>query len=48
LWARDWTALDRDGFPGLTSAFGMGTTADGGVVITGNASDIGTLRTPPW
>ncbi len=44
LWARDWAALDRDGFPGLTSAFGMGTTADGGVVITGNASDIGTLK----
>ncbi len=44
LWARDWAALDGDGFPGLTSAFGMGTTADGGVVITGNASDIGTLK----
>jgi hypothetical protein len=44
LWARQWEALDRDGFPGLTSAFGMGTTADGGVVITGNASDISTLK----
>jgi hypothetical protein len=44
LWARDWAALDRDGLPGLTSVFGMGTTADGGVVITGNASDIGTLN----
>lgn len=44
LWARDWAALDRDGFPGLTSAFGMGTTADGGVVITGIASDVGTLK----
>ena len=44
LWARDWAALDRDGLPGLTSAFGIGATADGGVVITGNASDIGTLK----
>lgn len=44
LWARDWAALDRDGLPGLTAAFGVGTTADGGVVITGNASDIGTLN----
>ena len=44
LWARDWAALDRDGFPGLTAALGMGTTADGGVVITGNASDVGTLK----
>ena len=44
VWARDWAALDRDGVPGLTSAFGIGTTADGGVVITGNATDIGTLK----
>ena len=44
LWARDWAALARDGVPGLTSAFGMDTTTDGGVVITGNASDIGTLN----
>jgi hypothetical protein len=44
LWARDWAALDGDGFPGLTSALGLGTTADGGVVITGNASDVGTLN----
>lgn len=44
VWARDWAALDRDGVPGLTSAFGAGTTADGGVVITGNASDVGTLN----
>jgi hypothetical protein len=44
VWARDWAALDRNGLPGLTSAFGIGSTADGGVVITGNASDIGTLK----
>ena len=41
LWERDWGALDRDGFPGLTAAFGVGTGADGSVYITGNASDIG-------
>jgi len=44
LWARDWAALDRDGVPGLTTTFGVGTTTDGGVVITGNASDVGTLN----
>ena len=41
LWERDWGTLDRDGFPGLTSAFGVGTAPDGSVYITGNASDIG-------
>ena len=44
VWARDWAAIDRDGLPGLTAAFGVGTTPDGGVVITGNALDIGTLN----
>ena len=44
LWERDWGALDRDGFPGLTAAFGVGTAPDGSVYITGNASDIGTLN----
>jgi uncharacterized delta-60 repeat protein len=41
LWERDWGALDRDGFPGLTSAWGVGTASDGSIYITGSASDIG-------
>jgi uncharacterized delta-60 repeat protein len=44
LWERDWGALNRDGFPGLTAAFGVGTAPDGSVYITGNASDVGTLE----
>ena len=44
IWERDWGALNRDGIPGLTAAFGVGTAPDGSVYITGNASDVGTLK----
>ena len=41
LWERDWGAFNRDGFPGLTAAYGVGTAADGSVYITGNVFDTG-------
>src|SRR4029079_10399597 len=40
-WQRDWGTLSRNGFPGLTAAFGVGTAADGSIYITGNAFEIG-------
>jgi len=43
-WERDWGALNQNGFPGLSSAFGVGTAPDGSVYITGNVSDTGESR----
>jgi serine-aspartate repeat-containing protein C/D/E len=44
LWERDWGALNRDGFPGLSMAFGVGTAPDGSVYFTGNVFDTGESR----